>query len=54
MKKINYILHYFFGKHKWKLLGRFYKEKDGEEIDYEYIFGCKKCQKEKHIKLDYK
>lgn len=52
MKWIKYIFHYFFGKHKWRLFGIFYKGNDttGHTED-EYIFECSICHKEKHIKI---
>lgn len=51
IKFLKYFLHYFFGKHRWKLGARFYYDKAGKQIDDEYVFQCCKCPKEKHIKI---
>jgi len=48
---IKYIIHYFFGKHQWKLGARFYYDKNGKQTDDEYVFVCRRCPREKHIKI---
>lgn len=51
MKAIKYYFHYFFGKHQWEFKYRFYKDKYGKEVDTEYGFECKKCHKQKNVKI---
>ena len=52
IKTIRYVLHYFFGRHKWTFRAKTYK--GNEDIGYKedsYIFECTICHKQKVIKV---
>lgn len=53
INKIKYFIHYFLGKHKWKILAITYKgnEQTGHKED-SYIFECSICHKQKIIKVE--
>lgn len=53
IKKFKYLIHYFFGKHKWKFIARTYKGNDMiGHMEDEYIFICSICGKEKIVKVE--
>ena len=52
IKTIRYILHYFFGKHKWTFRAKTFKS--NEDIGHKedsYIFECTLCHKQKVIEV---